>query len=143
MIFWSWDDRVVDLARDCPVDGQPQNQQPAIEPGDRRKRIGMKAIVYTQFGPPEVLQLQEVEKPTPKDNEVLIRNICDNRCERRPGHESFPRFNGFLKPRHPILGQELAGEIEAIGSDVTRFQTRRPGIWHRHVWRVCRIQMYA
>ena len=81
----------------------------------------MKAIVYTKFGPPEVLRTQVVEKPAPKDNNAN-QDICDNRRKRRPGYEGFPRFNRFLKPRHSILGQELAGEIESIGRDVTRFK---------------------
>ena len=82
----------------------------------------MKAIVYTKFGPPDVLQLQEVEKPTPKANEVLIKIYATTVVKEDPDMRASPGFNGFLKPRHPILGQELAGEIEAIGRNVTRFQ---------------------
>jgi NADPH:quinone reductase-like Zn-dependent oxidoreductase len=82
----------------------------------------MKAIVYEEFGPPEVLQLKEVEKPTPKDDEVLIRIYATTVAAEDPGARSTPGLNGFRKPKKPILGWYLAGEIEAVGKEVTRYR---------------------
>jgi NADPH:quinone reductase-like Zn-dependent oxidoreductase len=84
----------------------------------------MKAIVYEKFGPPEVLMLKEVEKPTPKDNEVLIRIYASTVTVEEPGMRSTPSINGLFKPKNPILGEEFAGKIEAIGKNVSRFKEK-------------------
>jgi len=92
----------------------------------------MKAIVWTRHRPPDVLQLQEVAKPTPKDDEVLIRiaatTVTAGDCQLRSLHVPLALrlplrlWLGVRKPRNPILGQELAGEVEAVGNEVTRFK---------------------
>ena len=94
----------------------------------------MKAIVYDRYGPPDVLRLQEVRKPTPKDNEVLIQThattVTSGDWRARSldvpvGFGLMSRlFFGISKPRQPILGTELAGRIESIGKDVRKFKVR-------------------
>lgn len=82
----------------------------------------MRAVIYTKFGPPEVLQLQEVAKPAPKANEVLIKIVAATVAKEDPDMRAAPGFNGLLKPGNPILGQEFAGEVETTGKAVTRFK---------------------
>ena len=93
----------------------------------------MKAVVWTKYGPPDALQLKEVERPTPKDNEVLIKIYaatvtaadCELRSLKIPILFRLPLriYVGLRKPKRiTILGQELAGEIEAVGKEVTKFK---------------------
>ena len=94
----------------------------------------MKAIVCTKYGPPEVLQLREVEKPTPRKNEVCIKifatavtaSDCIVRGFKMPIWHPIGLMMGlmlgFTKPRNPIIGMVLAGDIESVGKDVKRFK---------------------
>jgi NADPH:quinone reductase-like Zn-dependent oxidoreductase len=97
----------------------------------------MKAIVYTEYGPPEVLQLKEVAKPVPKANEVLIKvyatTVTTGDVNIRnfvfvpPGFRLLARLMfGVRGPKKHILGVELSGEVEAVGKDVTRFKRGDP-----------------
>jgi NADPH:quinone reductase-like Zn-dependent oxidoreductase len=109
----------------------------------------MKAIVYTEYGPPDVLHLKEVDKPAPKDKEILVRvyaisvNIGDiwarNFKEISPRKFSMPlplwlparMYFGFAKPKINILGSEFAGEIESVGKDVRLFKVGDPVFGYR------------
>lgn len=93
----------------------------------------MKAVVWTKYGPPEVLEMREVEKPTPKDDELLIKiyatTVTAGDCEMRrldfPFYLGLPMrlWLGVLKPKEgSIMGTELAGEVEAVGKDVRQFK---------------------
>jgi NADPH:quinone reductase-like Zn-dependent oxidoreductase len=99
----------------------------------------MKAIIYTKYGPPEVLQFQEVEKPAPRDNQVLVSvhattvTIGDTimRSFNLPAISGWQKFMarlilGWRSPKRPILGMELAGEVESVGRKVTRFKPGDP-----------------
>ncbi|MCZ6756667.1 MAG: NAD(P)-dependent alcohol dehydrogenase, partial [Bacteroidetes bacterium] len=94
----------------------------------------MKAVVYHKYGTPDVLRLEEVDKPGPKDDEVLIHvraaEATKADCELRSFNFPVKWFwlplriaFGLTKPRRPILGGYLAGEVEAVGKNVTRFKT--------------------
>lgn len=88
----------------------------------------MKAMVFTQYGPPEVLQLQEVDKPVPKDDEVLVKvhaasvNYGDLAFVRGKPFVIRLMGQGLLKPKTTILGADIAGEVEAVGAKVEQFQ---------------------
>jgi len=87
----------------------------------------MKAIVYTEYGSPDMLQLKDVEKPVPADDEVLVKvhavsvNAADLHLLRADPF-LIRLSSGFLKPKHTILGSDIAGRVEAVGSNVTQFK---------------------
>ncbi len=88
----------------------------------------MKAIVYHKYGSPEVLRLEEIQKPTPKNDEVLVKvyaasaNAADWRLLRADPFLVRLMGGGLLKPKHKILGADIAGRVEAVGRDVRQFQ---------------------
>ncbi len=88
----------------------------------------MKAVICTKYGPPDVLQLREVDKPTPKDNEVLVRIFATTVNATDPMSRAGKPFLARLvppsltRPKYPILGGEFAGEIEAVGKGVTLYK---------------------
>jgi NADPH:quinone reductase-like Zn-dependent oxidoreductase len=88
----------------------------------------MKAILHLKYGSPDVLTLNEIEKPTPKNNELLIKvyatTVNRTDCAMLSAKPFIMRFfTGMLKPKNPILGTDFAGEIEAAGNQVTKFKT--------------------
>ncbi|EDL64604.1 NAD(P)-dependent alcohol dehydrogenase [Bacillus sp. SG-1] len=87
----------------------------------------MKAIVYKKYGKPDVLQLTEVDKPAPEDNEVMIKvyatTVTATECTFRRGKPYFSRlYTGMIRPKNQRLGDEFAGEIEEVGKEVKKFK---------------------
>ena len=84
----------------------------------------MKAIVFTRYGSPDVLQFMEVEKPVPKANEVLVKMMATavNQADNHVLSGMLRFSTGLLKPKHQILGSDIAGRVEAVGRSITQFQ---------------------
>jgi NADPH:quinone reductase-like Zn-dependent oxidoreductase len=86
----------------------------------------MRAVVYTEYGKPDVLELQEIDTPTIKDDELLVRvhssSINSWDWDLLRGKPWLARVGGIRTPQHPVLGADIAGVVAAVGTDVTRFQ---------------------
>jgi len=86
----------------------------------------MKAIIYTEYGTPDVLQLKEVPQPVPTDDEMLIKvhavSINGSDREGLIGKPLYARMGGLLKPHYQILGSDIAGRVEIVGKNITQFQ---------------------
>jgi NADPH:quinone reductase-like Zn-dependent oxidoreductase len=102
-----------------------------VDPASRADRAtgrkdAMKAVVYTRYGPPDVLRLTDVERPTPGDDEVLVKvvsvSLNASDWEVLRGKPLYSRIPGPFRPRRHILGSDVAGRVEATGRAVTRFQ---------------------
>src|SRR5450432_296186 len=94
----------------------------------KRMDIQMKAVVYTKYGPPDVLHLEEIEKPTPNDDEVLVKiqaasvNAADWHLLTADIFLVRPMTGGLFKPKKSILGADMAGRVEAVGRNIKRFK---------------------
>ncbi|MDX6398177.1 MAG: hypothetical protein QOJ43_1585, partial [Gaiellaceae bacterium] len=87
----------------------------------------MRAVVHDRYGPPEVLRLEEVERPVPQDDEVLVKvhatTVTRSDTGLRSANYFFARaFTGLLRPKRKIAGMELAGVVEAVGASITQFE---------------------
>ncbi|MGA8206854.1 MAG: NAD(P)-dependent alcohol dehydrogenase [Candidatus Dormiibacterota bacterium] len=87
----------------------------------------MRAVVHDRYGPPEVLRLEDVERPVPKDDEVLVRihatTVSRTDCALRGGEPFMSRLvTGLMRPKRKILGSDLAGEVDQVGAAVTEFE---------------------
>ncbi|MGO4689163.1 NAD(P)-dependent alcohol dehydrogenase [Glaciibacter sp. 2TAF33] len=116
------------------MNGQAMINAKPAQPGAGSRGAAplMKAAAYGRFGPPEVVQLVQVPKPAPRQDEVLIAvhastvSVADHRARSRSvprGLGAFAAYGlGLLRPRHPVLGMDAAGVVEAVGENVTRFK---------------------
>lgn len=100
-------------------------------PSGATRRIDMRAVVYDRYGPPEVLRLEEVERPVPDDDEVLVRvhatTVTRTDAGLRSAEYFISRFvTGLLRPKQKVLGLEFAGQVEAVGEAVTEFEVGEP-----------------
>jgi NADPH:quinone reductase-like Zn-dependent oxidoreductase len=113
---------------------RPADDTPVIDTAHRPKdcfalllqTVAVRAAVYTKYGPPEVLRVEDVERPTPGENDVLIRihatTVNRTDCGFRKADPFIVRpFSGLLRPKKRVLGSELAGEVEQVGAAVTEF----------------------
>src|SRR5437868_7559860 len=96
-------------------------------PGEHKEDTKMRAIVYHTYGSPDVLKLEEVQKPVPQDDEVLVKVLAASAAagdwHLLRAQPFLMRFtSGLLKPKHQILGAAFAGRVEAVGRNVTQFQ---------------------
>ena len=107
----------------------------------------MKAVTYDRYGPPEVLQLVDVERPVPKHDEVVVRvhatTATRSDCGRRSAEYFVSRFfTGLFRPREGTIGIEFAGEVESIGGAVDALTVGRPRLRYRH-WDELRVRLHA
>jgi NADPH:quinone reductase-like Zn-dependent oxidoreductase len=109
----------------------------------------MKAAVFTRYGPPDVVQIKDVEKPVPRDNEVLVRihatTVCAADWRIRKADPFLVRFMaGLRRPKKiQVLGAEFAGTVESVGKAVSRFRVGDQvfGSGGFQVWCACRVHM--